>query len=160
MSESTAGYGVPEIQDLYARYAECICDDELERWPDFFTEDCLYKLTSRVNADRGLPLAPILAESRGALMDRVMAIRHTMVYAPRYVTHQISGIRLVDRSGDILRTRSMFAIYQTLVDGTTHLQMAGRTFDKVLVGSAEPKFAERVVVYDTELLPGSVVYPV
>ena len=28
-------------------YARCIDDDELERWPGFFTDDCLYKVTTR-----------------------------------------------------------------------------------------------------------------
>ena len=69
------------VADFYAHHSEVISDDQLERWPEFYTEDCLYKLISRVNFDRKLPLGAILCESRGALLDRVTAIRNTMVYA-------------------------------------------------------------------------------
>lgn len=160
MNDTTAAEALLGVQDLYARHAECICDGELERWPDFFTESCVYKIASRVNVERGLPLAPFLAESRGALRDRVVAIRNTMVFAPRCVTHAVSGVRIAGREGALLRTRSMFCVYQTLEDGATHIQLAGRTFDTIDTAGAEWLFAERVVVYDTDLVPGSVVYPV
>jgi hypothetical protein len=29
-----------ELEELYADYTHCLDADELERWPDFFTEDC------------------------------------------------------------------------------------------------------------------------
>ena len=54
----------------------------------------------------------------------------------------------------------MLAVYQTLVDGTTQLQLVGRTFDVIDARGPELKFRERVVVFDTELLAGALVYPV
>ena len=35
------------IEDLLAAYADCIDDDRLEEWPDFFVEDCRYLITDR-----------------------------------------------------------------------------------------------------------------
>ena len=35
------------IHDLIVAYAECIDDDRLEEWPDFFVENCRYLITSR-----------------------------------------------------------------------------------------------------------------
>jgi 3-phenylpropionate/cinnamic acid dioxygenase small subunit len=29
-----------ELYDLYTAYADCLDSDALERWPEFFTEDC------------------------------------------------------------------------------------------------------------------------
>jgi 3-phenylpropionate/cinnamic acid dioxygenase small subunit len=107
-----------------------------------------------------LPLAPIVAESRGALEDRVIAIRKTMVYAPRTVIHAACGVRILAEEGDSLRTRSVFSVHQTLIDGVTHLQMVGRSFDRIEMHADGWRFAERIAVYDTELIPGSVVYPV
>lgn len=148
------------VEALYAIHAERICDDELEAWTELYTPDCLYKLTSRLNHERGLPLSPILAESQGALSDRVAAIRNTMVWSPRCVTHTVSGIRIVKREGNFLHTRSMFAVFQTMIDGTTMLHMVGRTFDKIAVDGISMKFAERVAIYDSELVLGSVIYPI
>jgi anthranilate 1,2-dioxygenase small subunit len=37
------------IEALMADYAHCIDEDRLEEWPDFFTEDGRYRVTSREN---------------------------------------------------------------------------------------------------------------
>ncbi len=154
----------PELQqkahELYALYSEAISDDRLEDWPDLFVDDCQYRLISRQNHDRGLPLATILCESRGALVDRVTAIRNTMVFQPRRVAHTFSNLRIVSGEGDELTARSMFCVWQTLTDGQTRLQMVGRSFDRLVRDGDSLKFLERLAVFDSELVPGSIVYPV
>ena len=42
------------VDDLYARYAESICDGDIDAWPDFFVEDCRGK---DMDADEGGPVA-------------------------------------------------------------------------------------------------------
>src|SRR5712675_2203685 len=42
------------IGDLNAAYADCIDDDRLEEWPDFFVEDCRYLITDRSSHEAGL----------------------------------------------------------------------------------------------------------
>ncbi len=148
------------VVDLYTRYAETLCDLEISKWPDYFTDDCLYRIVSRPNHDRGHRIGPMFAESKGALADRVAAIRETLVYSARSLTHIVSGARVVSSDESAVRARSMLAVYQTLVDGTTQLQLVGRTFDVIDVRGPELKFRERVVVFDTDLLAGALVYPV
>jgi 3-phenylpropionate/cinnamic acid dioxygenase small subunit len=148
------------VGDLYTRYAETLCDLKVEQWPEFFTDDCLYRVVSRPTHDRGQRIGPMFAENKGALKDRVVAIKETLVYSARSLTHIVSGVRVVEGDGSALRTRSMLAVYQTLVDGLTQLQLVGRTFDVVDARGPELKFRERVVVFDTELLAGALVYPV
>ena len=73
----------PRLGDLYCAYGDALDDGEYERWPEFFTEDCLYKVMPRENFERDLPIALIYCESRGMLVDRVIALRETALYAPR-----------------------------------------------------------------------------
>lgn len=148
------------IDDLYAAYAEAICDDELERWPDFFTQECLYRVIQRSNQERGLLLGPIFSENRGGLIDRVTAIRNALVYAPRYLCYVVGTIRVVESDGATARTRSMFSAYQTIAGGDSELLMVGRSFDTVALDGDAPKFSERVVVFDTDRIPGALIYPV
>jgi len=148
------------VSDLYARYAECICDGEIEKWPEFFREECLYRIVPKTNYDRGLRIGPMFAESKGALIDRVLALKQTLVHASRSLTYLVSGARIVSAEGPLLSTRSMIAAYQTLVDGTTQLLLVGRTFDVIDSSGGELKFAQRLVVFDSELLSGALVYPV
>jgi hypothetical protein len=63
-----------ELEQLFTDYVHCLDADELERWPDFFTEDCFYRITSAENYDAGLPLGLIYATSRDMLKDRVSAL--------------------------------------------------------------------------------------
>ena len=147
------------VDDLYARYAEAICDGDIEAWPEFFTDDCLYHVKPRSNHDRGMMLGPIFSESKGALVDRVTAIRNSMVFAPRSLCYVVGSIRVVETDGGTASTRSMFSAYHTLDDGDSHLLMVGRTFDRLKL-DAEPKFIERLVIFDTERVPGALIYPV
>jgi len=62
-----------ELHDLYADYAACLDSDALERWPELFTEDCTYRITSAENYEAGLPLGLIYATSKNMLRDRVSA---------------------------------------------------------------------------------------
>lgn len=148
------------VTDLYHRYAETLCDRRIDAWPDFFTEDCNYRMVSRPNHERGMRIGPMFSESKGALKDRVLAINETLVHAARSLTHIVSGTRVVSQDGGQVHARSMVAVYQTLVDGITQLQLVARTFDVIDARDGELKFKERVVVFDTELLAGAVVYPV
>jgi 3-phenylpropionate/cinnamic acid dioxygenase small subunit len=148
------------VADLYTRYSETLCDLKIADWPEYFTDICLYRVVSRPNHDRGQLIGPMFAENKGALKDRVVAIRETLVYSARSLTHLVNGVRIVSSEESTLRTRSMLAVYQTLIDGTTQLQLVGRTFDAIDASGPELKFRERVVVFDTELLAGALVYPV
>ncbi len=53
-----------QVQELLARYVQAIDDDRLEVWPDFFTEECRYLVTTAENVEQGLPLGMIYATSR------------------------------------------------------------------------------------------------
>ena len=53
-----------ELHDLYTAYAACLDTDALEDWPDFFTEDCRYRITSAENYEAGMPIGLIYATSK------------------------------------------------------------------------------------------------
>lgn len=148
------------VDDLYARYAETICDGRIKEWPDFFTDVCLYRVTQRSNHERGMLLGPMFAETKGGLIDRVIAIENSLVYAPRALCYVIGTIRIVEQDAVGVNARSMFCAYHTLDNGDSELLMVGRSFDRIVVQGDELKFSERVVVFDTERTPGALVYPV
>jgi 3-phenylpropionate/cinnamic acid dioxygenase small subunit len=147
------------VHALYARYAEAICDGRLEEWPEFFTDACLYKVISRANQERNLPLAPIFSETKGGLIDRVRALRTALVYAPRSVCYVVGTIGISERTREGVRARSMFSAYHTFVEGDSTLLMCGRTFDRIVRDGSGLKFKERVVVYDNDRVPSALVYP-
>ncbi len=59
-------------------------------WPEFFTDDCIYRITSAENYEAGLPLGLIYATSKNMLSDRVSALRQANIYEPQRYRHLIS----------------------------------------------------------------------
>jgi 3-phenylpropionate/cinnamic acid dioxygenase small subunit len=157
-----------EIEDLYAAYVECLDDGELEQWPELFTEECLYKIIPRDNFERGLPLALMLCESKGMLQDRVAAVRQTSVYAPRSLRHLVSSIRIKPLNPANRGTpepwcvgvHANYLVLETPHGEETRVFNAGKYLDRVVRDGATLKFKEKLCVFDSVLVPGSLIYPI
>jgi len=147
------------LEDLYADYAACLNEERFEDWPEFFTDPCLYKIVPRENFERGLPLATWLCESKGYLADRVTAIRKTAVYAPRYVRRMVSGIRVLGWTDGVLEVRASYLALETLQDELTRVFNTGQYRDKLVVEDGKLKFREKVCIFDSLLVPNSLIYP-
>jgi 3-phenylpropionate/cinnamic acid dioxygenase small subunit len=147
------------LADLYGSYDEALAEGRYEDWPALFTEECVYKITARENYDAGLPVGIIYAESRAMLVDRVAAIRKTMLIAPRLVRNLTSGIvlRAIDASG--MRLGASFAVFQTMLNEPSAVFLCGRYYDRVVEDAGTLRFAERICVTDATLVPTSLIFP-
>jgi 3-phenylpropionate/cinnamic acid dioxygenase small subunit len=148
------------LADLYAAYDDALGEGEYERWPEFFTEACLYKIIARETYDLGLPLGFMQAESRGMLADRVAAIRKTILYAPRLVRRLTGSIVLRATAPDGMRLSASFAMFQTLLNEPSQVFLCGRFYDRVVDDGGALLFAERVCVTDATLIPTSLIFPI
>lgn len=149
-----------EIEELYYEYVECLDDDELERWPEFFVEDCLYKIIPYENFERNLPIALMRCESKGMLKDRVTTMRETSVYVPRVLRHLLSNIRIKSNDNGQLRVQATYAVLETLSDEETRVFNVGKYIDRVVREDGRLKFKEKLCVFDSLLVPGSLIYPI
>ncbi|MGI9423510.1 MAG: aromatic-ring-hydroxylating dioxygenase subunit beta, partial [Hyphomicrobiaceae bacterium] len=95
------------VGNLITDYGHAIDDDELERWPDFFTEDGSYKIVSRENHEAGRPLGILYCDSQGMMRDRILALRTANVYEPHTYCHIVGRTR-VTPDGDQYRARTNF----------------------------------------------------
>jgi 3-phenylpropionate/cinnamic acid dioxygenase small subunit len=148
------------LADLYAAYDEALGEGNYERWPEFFTEACLYQIIPRESYDLGHPIGLMHAESRGMLADRVAAIRKTTLYAPRIVQRLVSGIVLRAVEPDGMRLAASFATFQTMLNEPTQVFLCGRLYDRVVDAGGTLRFAERVCVTDSTLVPTSLIFPI
>ena len=147
-----------EVEDFYAAYGESIDSGELERWPGLFVEPCLYRIVSKENYDKGLPLSLMLCESLGMLKDRAFASKELNVYAPRAWRHSITQIRAREEGGRI-EARANFVVFESLQDQHTRVLCAGRYIDALVRTEAGLRLREKICVYDAALIPGSIVLP-
>ena len=149
-----------ELEALTTAYVHALDDGDLDRWPDFFTEDCVYKIIPRENYENGLPLAIWYCQGRGMLRDRVTAIRETQLFAPRAMRH-VTGNALVRTCvGNILHAVTNYAVYESTLDRTSELFNVGRYLDRIVAADGRLKFAEKLCVFDTSLVPTSLIYPI
>ena len=150
-----------ELQDLYTAYADCLDSDALERWPEFFTEDCRYRITSAENYEAGLPLGLIYATSKNMLHDRVSALREANIYEPQRYRHIVCGHpRSSRRAGRRARYRKRsFVVVRTMQDGAMTLFAAGRYIDRVVRGDGGWLFARKDVVLDSRQIDTLLAIP-
>jgi 3-phenylpropionate/cinnamic acid dioxygenase small subunit len=146
------------VTALYDDYVTA-CDEEIERWPDLFTQDALYKVMARENYERGLPLPTMSCEGRGMMRDRLTAIRRTSVYVPRQLRHLVSNIRVVEERAGSLRMRANFAVFESFEDTQSRVFAVGRYFDLIVESGDGLRFAEKVCVYDGNVVAGSLIFP-
>jgi anthranilate 1,2-dioxygenase small subunit len=157
-----------EIQKRNAAYAAAIDSGDLAAWVEMFTDDALYLAQPRENADRGLPLATIRCEGKGMLRDRVLAIQKTMVFTPRYTRHIISApqvnqaridAEIAKTAPQVLSSSSNFVVFQTLHMQPTQILATGEYRDVWQRNGDGLFLKERRAVFDTELVPNSLIYP-
>jgi 3-phenylpropionate/cinnamic acid dioxygenase small subunit len=149
-----------EIEEFHYEYCAVLDACDVERWPEFFTEDAVYRITARENADAGLPVGLVYAEGRAMLRDRAFAIARTQMFAPRYMLHLVSNVRVVSATETEIRSVSNYILLQTLVDGPTTIHQAGRYYDRFRRVDGRLMLAERQCVYDTIIIANDLVYPV
>ena len=148
-----------ELETLYTDYAACLDSDALERWPEFFTENCHYRVTSAENYEAGLPLGLIYATSRNMLHDRVSALREANIYEPQRYRHLISGIRIGREEAAALDATANFLVVRTMQDGGMILFGAGRYVDRVERTGDGWRFARKDVVLDSRQIDTLLAIP-
>jgi 3-phenylpropionate/cinnamic acid dioxygenase small subunit len=137
------------VARLNAAYAATIDADRLEAWPDFFVEDCLYKITSAENHRRGYSAGIIYADSRAMLRDRVTALRTANIYERQSYRH-IVGLPVLGETGaDSIAAETPFLVVRIMRDGRTDLFATGVYIDRICEEGDNPRFAERIVVCDS-----------
>lgn len=147
------------LQALYTDYALALDAGDLERWPAFFTEDAVYKLQSRENFDRGLPLCTLSFESRGMLKDRVYGARDTLYHDPYHQRHVVGAPRVLAVDDDGIRSEASYVVIRTKRDAMAEILSAGRYLDRIVRVDGSLLFAERHVIFDNDLIPNSIIDP-
>lgn len=148
------------LQALYSDYASAVDSGDWDLWPTFFTADCVYKLQPRENHERGFPLSTLAFDSQAMLRDRVYGIKETLFHDPYYQRHVVGLPVLREAAPGRWRCEANYAVFRTKLSEPSTVFNVGRTLDVIVRTPQGLKFAERVCVYDSELIPNSIIYPI
>ena len=147
------------VARLNADYARAIDDDRLEDWPDFFTDPCLYTITSADNHRRGMPAGIIYADSKGMLKDRVAALHEANVYERQSYRHVVGLPAILGERDGAVRAETPFLVVRIMRDGTMALFATGRYLDALVEEAGALRFRERVVVCDSSRIDTLLAIP-
>ena len=148
------------LNQLYADYASTVDAARWDQWPEFFTDDCVYRVQPRENHERGFPLATLSFTSKGMLKDRAYGIRETLFHDPYYQRHVVSAPIVREASEGRLRCEANYAVFRTKLSELSTVYNVGRYLDVVVRTPQGLKFASRECIYDSEMIPNSLIYPI
>jgi anthranilate 1,2-dioxygenase small subunit len=152
-----------DIHQLIARaqadYVRCIDDGDLVQWPDFFTQDCVYRVTTADNHRRGLAASMIYAASRGMLADRVSSLRDANIYERHAYRHLLGQPYILEADENEARSETSFMVARIMRDGSTNLFATGRYCDVYARAGAGVKLRERIVVCDSSRIDTLLALP-
>ena len=135
------------VEGLHARYAHALDADRLEEWPQFFSENGRYRITTAENEERGLPLSVLYAEGRAMMRDRIQSLRHANIYEPQRYRHMVSSVLVDPVDAGVVRSTANFVVLRIMQDGATLIFASGRYVDRIVLH--EMQYEERVVVCDS-----------
>ncbi len=147
------------IARMMAHYGSAIDSLDLDRWPEFFTEDGVYRILTRADHDAGRDFGIWYCSSRAMLLDRVKSIQSVNVFEPHVYRHVIGASEVVDVDGDTYACETSYLIVRTGYEGGMVLFSAGRYLDRIVIEGERALLRERVVVTDSRRYDTLVALP-
>ena len=148
------------LTQLNAEYASAVDAGDWEAWIGLFTEACVYRVVPRENHERGFPLATLAFEGLGMLRDRAYAIRETLFHDPYYQRHVV-GLPVVRQAqAGRWHCEANYAVFRTKLSELSTVFNVGRSLDVIVRTDQGLKFASRECIYDSEMVPNSIIYPI
>ena len=109
--------------------------------------------------DRKLPLATIMCDSKAMLRDRIVSLRNANVYEAHHYRHMVSSVVVTGNGSESFLVKSNYVVYRTRTNGATDVFSAGAYHDKIVSDDGRLKFAEKIVIYDTDRIDTLLVTP-
>ena len=153
-----------EVTEAAARallrdYALTLDRGPLSSWPTFFTDPCLYRITTRENEERGYPLSIMLCNNRPMLFDRIEATEKANIYEPHTYRHILSDTEVVAQGPGGLSTRTSFLCVRIMHDGATTLFVSGEYVDEVIQEDGRARYRAKTVVLDQSRIDTLIAIP-
>lgn len=146
--------------ELMNEYVERIDSDRLEEWLELFAEDATYQVLPRDNLEQNLPGSVILCTNKNMLRDRIVSLRNANIYNPHYDRHLVSAVRVKPHAEGVWTLTANYALYQTSLEGQSHLFSVGSYRDKVRKQGERMLFCEKLVIVDTFAIPSMLATPI
>jgi anthranilate 1,2-dioxygenase small subunit len=137
------------IARLMAHYCSSIDNGDLGRWPEFFTEDCTYRILTRTDFEAGRDFGIWFCNTRGMLLDRVSSIQSVNVFEPHVYRHVLGPTEVVSVEEGLIGCETSYMVVRTGYEGGMVVFSVGRYIDQIVVEGGRALLRERTVVTDS-----------
>ncbi|MNT93491.1 Salicylate 5-hydroxylase, small oxygenase component [compost metagenome] len=94
------------------------------------------------------------------LKDRVFGIRETLFHDPYYQRHIVGAPLVRQADGERIVAEANYAVLRTKPDQLTDVLNTGRYLDTIVRTPQGLRFASRLCIFDSEMIPNSLIYPI
>jgi 3-phenylpropionate/cinnamic acid dioxygenase small subunit len=101
-----------------------------------------------------------LHESKGMIKDRICAARESTMAEPRTLRHFITNVRILEAGDEAVLAEANVLVVQTMINRMTEIVLSGFYLDRIVRSGDRLRFKERLCIYDSLLLPTSLIGPV
>ena len=148
-----------QLLDFHAGYSRCIATDDLEAWPELFSADCVYRVTTAENEREGLAAGLIYASSRAMLRDRISALRHANIYERQRYRHITGTPYVLECDAEGAHCETPFLVLRIVQDDATSLYASGIYKDVFVRDGRRLLLRSRVVVCDSRRIDTLMAIP-
>lgn len=148
------------LTQFYQQYAVAVDQADWDTWLGLFKEDCTYKVQSRENYDRNLPMAALSLTGKGMLKDRIYGITETIFHDPYLQLHMVSSPVVISESKYLIESQANYTVFRTKNDGIAEVYNVGRYLDHLQVSSDGIRIKSRLCIFDNDMILNSMIYPI
>lgn len=149
-----------QLTQFYQTYADVVDSQNWAMWLDMFVDDGCYKIQSKENHERKLPMAALSLSNKGMLKDRIYGITETIFHDPYMQRHIVSSPLVSANSLNIIEATANYVVYRTKNDGIAEVYNVGRYIDRIRETASGLKIESRVCVFDNAMILNSLIYPI
>jgi len=146
------------------RYARALDRRDMKAWAACFgATEAHYECNSRENVESGLPLAMMLADNPRRIQDQVKAVDEVWAgtFQDYYTRHVFQRLECQEIAAGRFALESNFIVtFTNGQDGDTRVLVTGEYRDEVFFEDHQAKFASRRAIFDCNLVPRYLVYPI
>lgn len=147
------------ISRAQGSYVRAIDDGPVEDWPEHFTDDAFYKVTTADNHRRGLPAGVIWANNKAMLKDRISALKEANIYEPHAYRHLLGQPTILSENEDGATCETSFLVVRITGNGPTDVFASGRYLDEYVFVDSTALLKKRTVVCDSSRTDTLLVLP-
>lgn len=149
-----------KLTQFYQNYAAALDQQDWETWLNFFADECTYKIQSRENFERNLPMAALALFGKNMLKDRIYGITETIFHESYWQLHIVSAPRIIQQSNNLIESEANYSVFRTKTEGIAQVFNVGRYIDCLNVTSDGVKIKSRLCIFDNDMILNSLIYPI